>query len=74
MTAQTLSYRVPGISCQHCVNAITSEVEAVPGVTGVTVSIDDKTVTVNGEAAPADVEAAIEEAGYDIEPAPADGR
>lgn len=70
----TLQYTVPGISCQHCVNAITTSVGAVPGVTGVDVSLDDKTVTVSGEAEPGQVEAAIEDAGYDIEPAPADGR
>ena len=70
----TLRYTVPGISCQHCVNAITGEVSQVAGVTGVEVSLDDKTVTVQGDAAPGEVEAAIEEAGYDIEPAPAHGR
>ena len=28
----TERFQVPGISCQHCVNAITKEVSAVPGV------------------------------------------
>ncbi len=70
----TVRYTVPGISCQHCVNAITSSVGAVPGVSGIDISIDDKTVTVSGEAVPGDVVAAIEEAGYEIDPAAADGR
>lgn len=65
--SNTTRFLVPGISCQHCVAAITSEVSAVPGVTSVEVSIDDKTVTVAGEAGAAAIEAAIEEAGYDID-------
>lgn len=60
-------FRVPDISCQHCVNAITKEVTALVGVQHVQVNIDDKTVTVEHDAqvaAPAIV-AAINEAGYD---------
>jgi copper chaperone len=62
----TVRYSVPAISCQHCVAAISSEVGAVPGVEVVEVSIDDKLVTVVGEPAPGAVEAAIEEAGYEV--------
>jgi copper chaperone CopZ len=59
-------YAVPGISCGHCAAAITGEVSAVPGVTSVDVSVDDKIVTVAGEAEPATVTAAIAEAGYEV--------
>ena len=59
-------YAVPGISCGHCAAAITDEVSTVPGVTSVDVSVDDKTVTVAGEAEPATVTAAIVEAGYEV--------
>lgn len=61
----TATYSVPDISCQHCVDAITTEVTKVDGVTDVTVDLDTKTVAVVGgdEAA---VVAAIGDAGYDI--------
>ena len=42
----TERFQVPGVSCQHCVNAITSEVTAIPGVQQVQVALDSKTVTV----------------------------
>ncbi|MEV1286157.1 heavy-metal-associated domain-containing protein [Micromonospora sp. NPDC049679] len=55
---------VPGISCGHCANAISSEAGEVAGVTGVDVDIEAKTVTVTGTADPAAVRSAIAEAGY----------
>jgi copper ion binding protein len=63
----TERFQVPGISCQHCVNAITREVAAVPGVQHVSVVLDDKTVTVEhgDDVATAAIVAAINEAGYD---------
>lgn len=62
----TTRYAVPGISCGHCAAAITGEVSAVPGVASVEVSVDDKIVTVAGAAERSAVEAAIEEAGYEV--------
>ena len=38
----TERFQVPGVSCQHCVNAITSEVTAIPGVQQVQVALDSK--------------------------------
>ena len=61
----TTVYSVNGMTCQHCVNAITSEVSAVPGVESVEVDLAAKTVTVNG-GDDAAVRAAIDEAGYEI--------
>ena len=63
----TERFQVPGVSCQHCVNAITREVSALPGVQRVQVALDDKTVTVeHGDQVSTDaVIAAINEAGYD---------
>ena len=58
---------VPGISCGHCVAAITGEVQAVAGVERVEVSIDAKTVTVTGAVDVAAIEAAIIEAGYEVD-------
>jgi len=59
-------YRVPGVSCQHCVAAVTEEVSKLAGVERVQVNLDNKLVTVeHGDSvAPASIIAAIKEAGY----------
>ena len=59
------TWTVPEMSCQHCVDAITTEVTKVDGVSGVTIDLDAKTVAVTGGEAEAIV-AAIDEAGYDV--------
>ena len=61
------TYIVEGMTCEHCVNAVTDEVGKVPGVTGVAVDLANKTVTVTGEAIDdAAVGAAVDEAGYEV--------
>jgi copper chaperone len=67
MAMTTRTYHVPGVSCAHCVAAITDEVGRLAGVASVEVALDAKRVTVHG--APVDdaaVRAAIDEAGYDV--------
>jgi copper chaperone CopZ len=60
------TYIVSGMTCGHCVQAVRTEVAAVPGVTGVDVDLDTKEVVVHGEAVDvAGDRAAIEEAGYE---------
>jgi copper chaperone len=61
----TTVYTVNGMTCQHCVNAVTAEVSSVPGVEAVEVDLGAKTVTVTG-GDDAAVRAAIDEAGYEI--------
>jgi copper ion binding protein len=63
----TVRFQVPGVSCQHCVNAITKEVSALAGVQRVQVGLEDKIVTVEhgGQLSPDTIVAAINEAGYD---------
>jgi len=56
---------VEGMSCEHCVAAVTTEVGAVPGVAGVSVDLEAGTVTVAGGDRSA-IEAAIDEAGFDV--------
>ncbi len=63
MTELVLS--VPGMTCDHCIRAITSEVSAVAGVERVDVRLETKTVRVCGPADEAAVRAAIDEAGYE---------
>ena len=64
--SQPTVYDVPDISCGHCKQAIESEVATVDGVTSVLVDVDQRTVTVEGDASQDDVTAAIREAGYEI--------
>lgn len=63
----TEQFRVPDISCQHCINAITKEVSALAGVQSVQVTLDDKCVTVAhaSEVTTDQIVAAIVDAGYD---------
>ena len=63
----TRTYAVDGMTCEHCVHAITGEVTKVPGVAGVRVDLTGKTVTVTGQTVEeAAVRAAIDEAGYTV--------
>ena len=65
--SQTVTYNVPEISCNHCVHAISGELQTVAGVESVDVDLKAKTVTVVAE--PLDdaaIIAAIDEAGYEV--------
>jgi copper chaperone len=62
------TYTVSGMTCGHCVSAVTEEVTAVPGVTGVDVDLAAGRLTVTSDA-PVDedaVRAAVDEAGYEL--------
>jgi len=65
------AYVVTGMTCQHCVNAVTEEVSAVGGVTGVDVDLESGRLTVvsDAELPFAEVAAAVDEAGYAVAPA-----
>jgi copper chaperone CopZ len=59
-------YAVEGMSCGHCVAAVSEEVGAVPGVGAVDVDLAAGRVSVRGEGfADGAVLAAVEEAGYE---------
>jgi len=62
----TRTYSVPGISCDHCKQAIEGELAKVSGIASLNVDVGAKTVRVDGDAADAVVRAAIDEAGYDV--------
>ncbi len=64
----TATYTVIGMTCGHCVNAVTEEVTALPGVTGVDVDLASGRLTVTSEAPVDDdaVRAAVDEAGYEV--------
>jgi copper chaperone len=61
-------YPVSGMSCGHCASAVTRELSAIDGVTGVQVDLGAKKVTV-GSTRPLtgdEVRAAVDEAGYEL--------
>ena len=61
------TYTVQGMTCEHCVRAVTEEVGAVDGVAGVDVDLPTGRVTVRGDAfTDAAVAGAVDEAGYEV--------
>jgi copper chaperone len=61
-----LTYRVDGMTCDHCRAAVTEQVSRVPGVAAVDVDLEDKLVRVSGHPLEHDaLVAAIQEAGYE---------
>ena len=67
----TTTYPVTGMTCGHCVTAVTEEVGALPGVTDVAIDLvpgGTSQVTVTSDE-PLDrdaVAAAVDEAGYQL--------
>ncbi len=61
----TFEYTVSGMSCGHCVNAVTEEVSAVDGVSSVAVDLESGTMTVTSDAEVSldALTAAVDEAG-----------
>ena len=61
---------VAGMSCEHCVRAVTAEVSRLPGVRSVDVDLGSGLVTVvaDRELAESEMAAAVEGAGYEIVP------
>lgn len=60
---------VQGMSCGHCVSAITAAVTPLAGVTAVDIDLPGGRVTVAGTPDITAVTAAIEDSGYDVSPA-----
>ena len=57
-------YNVTGMSCAACSARVEKAVSEVPGVTSCSVSLLTNSMGVEGSASPADIIAAVEEAGY----------
>lgn len=58
---------VPGMTCQHCVDAVTREIGALAGVDSVAIDLATKVVTVLGTALDdAALRLAIDEAGFEV--------
>ncbi|HKV56690.1 MAG TPA: heavy-metal-associated domain-containing protein [Ktedonobacteraceae bacterium] len=60
---------VPDISCEHCVHAINSALQELPGVEAVNTDIPTKTVQLRhdpDQVSMAKVEAALDDIGYTV--------
>jgi copper chaperone CopZ len=69
----TTTYSVDGMTCGHCVQHVTSEVSALPGVSDVTIELvvggsSPVTVTSDAPLDEAAVASAVAEAGYALTP------
>ncbi|MBO3089307.1 heavy-metal-associated domain-containing protein [Cellulomonas dongxiuzhuiae] len=69
----TTTFRVDGMTCGHCVQAVTEELSALPGVSDVAVELvaggsSPVTVTSDAPLDAAAVGAAVTEAGYAVTP------
>lgn len=64
---QQTTLKVTGMTCQHCVSAVTKALEQVPGVTAANVSLEQGQATVDGAADPSALLAAVKEEGYSAE-------
>jgi copper chaperone len=64
----TTRYAVKGMTCEHCVSAVSAEVGGIDGVSGVDVDLATGAVTVTSAAALDDsaVREAVDEAGYEV--------
>ena len=65
----TTTYLVDGMTCEHCIRAVTVELHALGDVTGVEIGLvvgGSASVTVTSDRARSDAEvaAAVDEAGY----------
>jgi copper chaperone CopZ len=59
--------QVTGMTCMHCVGAVTKALQAVAGVEKAEVSLDEKQAVVTGNADPGALVAAIKEEGCPAE-------
>jgi copper chaperone CopZ len=64
----TTTYKISGMTCGHCVSAVSSELGGLPGVRDVRVDLAAGTAAVTSDQPldPAAVRAAVDEAGYEV--------
>ena len=68
MNAITATYVVKGMTCGHCVNSVSEELNKINGVSSVQVDLPSGKVDITSEAAleQSAVQAAIQEAGFEV--------
>jgi copper chaperone len=59
---------VTGMTCEHCANAVRTEISGLPGVSGVDVDVASGMVSITADPVPdgAALRAAVDAAGYEI--------
>lgn len=64
----TQTWTVTGMTCGHCVASVTEEIQEIPGVENVDVTLETGAVSVTSSQGLDDaaVQAAVEEAGYQL--------
>jgi copper chaperone len=65
-----ITLNVAGMSCEHCVKAVTGAANGLPGVSNVSVDLAGGTVSLEYDPAVtplAQIKAEIEDQGYDVE-------
>jgi len=64
--SQTIELSITGMTCDHCVHAVTNAVQEVPGVKSAKVSLEENAAVVQGDDLDlAKILAAISEEGYE---------
>ncbi len=66
---ETIQLNIKGMTCNGCVSSVNNVLQKTPGVAGVDVSLEQNRATVvynPKQANPAQLKAAIEDAGYDV--------
>ncbi len=69
MSEKQVSFKVPGMSCEHCKMAITKAIDQLEGVQSVEIDLGRKLVNVTYEETkinPTELEKAINNAGYEV--------
>jgi len=69
MSSKTVN--VDGMTCDHCVAAVTEEISKIPGVTGVNIDLranatSPVTIASDQDVSDSDITEAVEEAGYAV--------
>jgi copper chaperone CopZ len=65
--AEQRTYHVAGMSCEHCVRAVTAEVGALPGVSGVDIDLASGALVLSGANVEVEtVRIAVQAAGYGL--------
>jgi copper chaperone len=62
---------VTGMTCGGCARAVTNAVKSVDAAAGVVVDVAGKRVSIDSQADLAEIKAAIEDAGYNVDRQPA---
>lgn len=59
-----IKLNITGMTCEHCVRAVTKALKYVPGVTDVEVKLQPGSAVVHGEMDPTDLISAVTSEGY----------